>query len=121
MDINATNDTSNITGSVESYSYPTQAMIISGLDSGTTYSYCVILYNITDMMEVGEPVCGNFTTIGKSNCANVLIMNNIHTTVDILCFLNHDTCVRTYMWLCVIRNILLLYPYTHVYKLSVCQ
>ena len=70
MDVNVTNDTSIITGSVESYSYPIQTMIISGLDSGTTYNYCVILYDITDMMKVGEPVCGSFTTrkiINKTN------------------------------------------------------
>ena len=66
MDVNVTIDTDNITDSVESYSYPIQTMIISGLNSGTTYNYCVILYNITDMMEVGEPMCGNFTTTGKS-------------------------------------------------------
>ena len=61
-DINVTIDTGNITGSVESYSYPTQDMIISGLNSGTTYNYCVVLTNTTNMMEIGGPVCGSFTT-----------------------------------------------------------
>jgi len=69
-DVNVTTDTGNITGSVESYSYPTQAMIISGLNSGTTYNYCVVITNTTIMMKVGEPVCGSFTTqkiISESN------------------------------------------------------
>ena len=61
-DVNVTIDTGNITGSVESYSYPTQAMIISGLNSGTAYNYCVVVTNTTNMMKVGKPVCGSFTT-----------------------------------------------------------
>ena len=58
-DVHVANITGNIIGSVESYSYPTLAMIISGLDSGTTYNYYVIHYDIT---EVRDPVCGSFTT-----------------------------------------------------------
>ena len=61
-DVNVTIDTGNITGSVESYSYPTQAMIISGLNSGTTYNYCIVYYDATNMMEIGEPACGSFIT-----------------------------------------------------------
>ena len=61
-DVNVTIDTGNITGSVESYSYPTQAMIISGLNSGTTYNYCVVVTDTTNTMNVGEPVCGSFVT-----------------------------------------------------------
>ena len=63
-------DTGNVTGSVESYSYSTQAVIVSGLNSSTTYSYCVILYDATNMMEVGTPVCGSFImqkTISETN------------------------------------------------------
>ena len=66
MDVNETIDASNITGSVESYSYPTQAMIISSLNSGITYNYCVVLYDVINMMEVVDPACGNFTTKGKN-------------------------------------------------------
>ena len=61
-DVNVTIDTGNITGSVESYSYPTQAMIISGLNSDTTYNYCVVVTNTTNMMKVGEPACRSFVT-----------------------------------------------------------
>ena len=52
----------NITGSVESYSYPTQTISVSGLNSNTTYKYCVALTNTTNMIMVGGPVCGSFTT-----------------------------------------------------------
>ena len=61
-DVNVTIDIGNIIGSVESYSYPTQAMIISGLNSGTTYYYCVVYYDATNMMKIGEPACGSFVT-----------------------------------------------------------
>ena len=44
------------------YSYPTQTITLSGLNSDTTYNYCIVAANITNMMEVGEPVCGSFTT-----------------------------------------------------------
>ena len=44
------------------YSYPTQTITLSGLNSDTTYNYCIVVTNITNMMEVGEPVCGSFTT-----------------------------------------------------------
>ena len=59
-----------LTGSEESYNYPTQAMIISGLIGDTTYTYCVVLNNTVNLMKVGEPVCGSFTTqkiISKAN------------------------------------------------------
>ena len=70
MDFNMNNVTSNITGSVVAYSYPTQTITLSGLNSGTTYNYCVGVTNTTNMMEIGESVCGNFTTQkkGKSIC-----------------------------------------------------
>ena len=61
-DVNLANVTSDITGSMMTYSYPTQTITLSGLNSGTTYNYCVIATNTTNMMEVGELVCGNFTT-----------------------------------------------------------
>ena len=66
MDVNVTNNVSNITGSLMAYSYPTHTINITGLDSGTTYSYCIVATNMTNMMEVGESMCGNFTTIQKS-------------------------------------------------------
>ena len=52
------------------YSYPTQTVTLSGLNSDTTYEYCIVATDITNMMEVGEPVCDNFTTwkiISESN------------------------------------------------------
>ena len=67
MDVNVTNSTSDITGSLMTYSYPTQTIIITaiGLNSDTSYNYCIVATNTTNMMEVGEPMCGNFTTIKK--------------------------------------------------------
>ena len=82
MNVNVTIDTGNIIGSVESYSYPTQAMIISGLTSGTTFNYCVNLYNITNMMEVGEPVCGSFNTQKIISETKFYGMIDMHTLID---------------------------------------
>ena len=68
-DVNVANTTSDIIGSVMSYTYPTQSIILSGLNSGTTYNYCVVAVD-SSMMMVGEPLCGTFTTqmiISKSN------------------------------------------------------
>ena len=62
MDVNVTNSPGNITGSLMTYSYPTQIITLSGLNSGTTYNYCIVATDITNMMVVGEPVCGDFTT-----------------------------------------------------------
>ena len=56
------NTTSNITESMASYNYPTQLITLTKLTSGTTYNYCVVAINVTNMTEVGDPVCGNFTT-----------------------------------------------------------
>ena len=36
-------------------------MILVGLKSGTTYSYCVVTTNATEV-HTGEPVCGSLTT-----------------------------------------------------------
>ena len=65
-DVNVTMVTGNITGSVESYSYPTQTISVSGLNSSTTYNYCVVLNDTVNLMVVGEPVCGSFITRSKS-------------------------------------------------------
>ena len=75
--VNVANISSDITGSVMAYSYPTQTITLSGLNSGTTYNYCVIATNTTSMMEVGEPVCGNFTTrkiIDETNDGNYILV-----------------------------------------------
>ena len=74
MDFNNMNSvTSDVTDSMMAYSYPTQTITLSGLNSGTTYNYCVGVTNttnMTNMMEIGESMCGNFTTQkkGKSIC-----------------------------------------------------
>ena len=60
MNINVTNG--NIVGSVMSYSYPTQRITISNLIDNTTYNYCVVAIDMTNMMKVGETVCGSFIT-----------------------------------------------------------
>ena len=78
-DVDETDSTSDITGSVMTYSYPTQTITLSGLNSGTTYNYCVIATNSTNMMEVGEPVCGNLTTrkiINETNDGNYSVHDN---------------------------------------------
>ena len=61
--VDVANSISDITGSVMTYSYPTQTITLSGLNSSTTYNYCVIATDTTNMMIVGEPVCGSFTTV----------------------------------------------------------
>ena len=63
MDVNVTNSPSNITGSLMTYSYPIQTITLNGLNSDTTYNYCIVATNMTNMMEVGESMCGNFTTV----------------------------------------------------------
>ena len=57
-----TNATSDVIGSVMSYSYPTQQINISNLLVNATYKYCVTAVDITNKLEVGEPVCGSFQT-----------------------------------------------------------
>ena len=48
-----------VTGSAMAYS---QSITLNCLNSSTTYNYCVVATNATDMERVGEPVCGSFTT-----------------------------------------------------------
>ena len=52
----------HVTGSVMDYSYPTQSITLNDLNSDTTYKYCVIATNTTNIAPVGEPVCGSFIT-----------------------------------------------------------
>ena len=52
------------------YSYPTQTMTLTGLNSDTTYNYCIVATDITNMMAVGEPVCDSFTTQKITTGAN---------------------------------------------------
>ena len=76
-----TNSISDVTGSVMTYSYPTQTITLSGLNSSTTYNYCVIATDTTNVMIVGEPVCGSFTTLkfnsenndGKYVCRHLIV------------------------------------------------
>ena len=63
IDVNVANSISDITGSVMAYSYPTQTITLSGLNNSTTYNYCVTATDTTNVMIVGEPVCGSFTTV----------------------------------------------------------
>ena len=44
------------------YKYPTQIITVTGLNNDTTYNYCIVATNMTNMLAVGEPVCGSFTT-----------------------------------------------------------
>ena len=84
-DVNVANITSDITGSVMTYSYPTQAITFNGLNSSTTYNYCVIATDTTNMMIVGEPVCGSFIT-WKINSENNDGKYTIHMHVQMSLF-----------------------------------
>jgi len=53
---------SNITGDLHSYSYPSQNITATNLDSGNTYMFCVRVYNLTTTEPQGFSVCENFTT-----------------------------------------------------------
>ena len=59
-------NTTNISVSSILYSYPSCTILLTGLKSGTTYSYCLIAINDTTndtkVVQVGKPMCGNFTT-----------------------------------------------------------
>ena len=57
-----TNVISPVDGSVVSYSYPTQNVVIDNLILNTTYTYCVGAINMITKREVGKPLCGNFKT-----------------------------------------------------------
>ena len=62
MDVNVASGSGQVTGSLMAYSYPIQTITLSCLNSGTTYNYCVVATDATNMVQVGEPVCGSFTT-----------------------------------------------------------
>ena len=62
MNVNVASGSGQVTGSLMIYSYPIQTITLSCLNSGTTYNYCVVATDATNMGQVGEPVCGNFTT-----------------------------------------------------------
>ena len=70
MDVNVASGSVQVTGSLMAYSYPTQTITLSCLNSGTTYNYCVIATDATNMMPVEEPVCDMFTT------KNIISENN---------------------------------------------
>ena len=59
-------------------------MVLTGLSSGTTYIYCVIAIDTTDMMPVGDPVCGNFTTIIYVNGKYVYTISQMGTVKVLL-------------------------------------
>jgi len=63
--VNTTAPASSV-GNYTTDDYPTQLLTFNELASGTTYNYCVVAINTTDMMEVGDPVCGDFTTQNES-------------------------------------------------------
>ena len=58
MNIYVTNATHCVNGLMMLYVHKN----LSNLNSGTTYNYCVIAINTTNMTEVGKPVCSSFTT-----------------------------------------------------------
>ena len=80
MIVTVKNTTDNDNELVMTYSYPNCIILLSDLNSGTTYNYCVVAINATTMVQVGEPVCGNFTTnisYTESKCVNSL--SHTHT------------------------------------------
>ena len=93
--VNVTNITGDITGSLMAYSYPTHTITLTGLNSDTTYNYCIVATNATNMMEVGEPVCSSFTTqktITKTNEGNHILYIRRYFIVAVY--------VRTYVCTC---------------------
>ena len=62
MDVNVASTTGHVNDSVMVYSYPTQTITLNCLNSGTIYNYCIIAASTTNMAQVGEAVCGSFTT-----------------------------------------------------------
>ena len=62
MDVNVAIGNGQVTGSLMAYSYPTQTITLTCLNSGATYNYCVIATDATNVVQFGEPVCGSFTT-----------------------------------------------------------
>ena len=78
MIVTVKNTTDNDDELVMAYSYPNCIILLSYLNSGTTYNYCVVAINATTMVQVGEPVCGNFTTnvsYTESKCVNTYLLN----------------------------------------------
>ena len=92
--VNVSNSTSDITGSVMTYSYPTQIITLSGLNSGTTYNYCIVATNITNMMEIRGSVCDSFTT------------------QKIITEINEGNCI---LYIRTVGTLLLQYTYMHTY------
>ncbi|XP_065910485.1 uncharacterized protein [Dysidea avara] len=69
FNITPTRNVGNITGSLTSYNPPTEQITLNNLISGRAYNFCVIAINMTDMMEVGHPVCDSFSTMNGSDIA----------------------------------------------------
>ena len=85
MIVTVKSTTDNDNGLVMAYSYPNCIILLSDLNSGTTYNYCVVAINATTMVQVGEPVCGNFTTnvsYTESKCVNSLSHTHTHTQLN---------------------------------------
>ena len=62
MSVAVQNTTDTYNGSGMAYSYPNHTIQLFGLNSSTIYKCCVIAINNSNMEQVGEPVCHNFTT-----------------------------------------------------------
>ena len=84
----------NIVGSVMSYSYPTQRITISNLIDNTTYNYCVVAIDMTNMMKVGEPVCGSFVASPQPTTTGTYVYTHVCTYLHK--YVRH-TYIRTYI------------------------
>jgi len=49
--------------SLNGVNLPSQAITLTNLRCGTTYNYCLTAVYTSNMTEVGELLCGNFTTM----------------------------------------------------------
>ena len=66
--------------------FSSQSIALTNLTSGTTYNFCLTAIYAAYKTEVGEPVCGNFTTMhsagfGTASMYTVLIINLLMHTL----------------------------------------
>jgi len=63
INVDPTFHTSTITGEPYSYSYPTQNVTITNLNSNSKYHFCLSAVNLTTIkIHNSSQLCGNFTT-----------------------------------------------------------
>ena len=63
--------------------------MFSKLKSGTTYNYSVVAINMSNMVEVGDPVCGTFKTQNGSDITGTIFNNTMDCTKMKVCSLHY--------------------------------